>query len=234
MNVSWVPQYNPVYFEVRLSKDSEVILAVSQLDSRYFSTLQGRYLFHLETVVKHKEGSIADHIANSGARDPHDEFSYISASIETHLRAGIYEVLVKVTAVERVPEKDALWSAKDVVKQSLHKPPKLQQTARNYDAAYGKLLDIDPKAETSIAAAPDVDTTRVYPDAKEVSRQAVCGVGLRVFSKDPDMEVELHHRKESKAQNRNATSADEMAKVCVEEEDVYKAEPAEDFYQSGS
>lgn len=63
--------------------------------------LQGRYLFHLELEVKQKGSRGATFIAGSGPPLATPIFARRSVNIDTSLERGLYEVQVKVTAVER-------------------------------------------------------------------------------------------------------------------------------------
>ncbi|KAK4501458.1 hypothetical protein PRZ48_007267 [Zasmidium cellare] len=212
MNVSWEPQFNPVYFELHLTEDSKTALSLSQLDDRYFKALRGRYIFHLDFGIKKKGSQGTDFLARSSPANVHIKYSQRATSIQTDLKRGTYEILVKVTALERDSGDGAKWSAEDVLKQTKRRPLKLQQAARSYDQAYGKLKVIEPKIqqreeeeESSKSKEPKKQKDEasandhfVYPDPGMVAWNAICGVGLRVFSKDPDMRLEVHHRNDGK------------------------------------
>ncbi|KAF2170802.1 hypothetical protein M409DRAFT_63860 [Zasmidium cellare ATCC 36951] len=268
MNVHWNPQFNAVYFELHLTEDSKTAFSISQLDKRYFATLQGRYAFHLEFAIKKKGTQENKFIVKCKAPKLNEKYPQRSTSITTDLKSGVYEILVKVTAVELESSDGAQWIAEDVLKQSKRCHVKLQQTARNYDQAYGKLKTIEPKSvnpeqpkkseqpENSENSEPEepekpekaekkeksekpekpeqpkksdksekpssegADSDQfVYPDPGMVAWNAVCGIGLRVFSKDPAMRLEVHHRDEDKssetkepAKTESATKKDEEKK----------------------
>ncbi|EME42879.1 hypothetical protein DOTSEDRAFT_72351 [Dothistroma septosporum NZE10] len=191
MTASWVPQYNVVSFRLHLTTASRTVFALSQLNHRYYKGLQGRYDFRLEFLVKQASAPVGQNLA------------HVSKLVsEEDLQPGTYEVHVKIHATVRGRDLPA-WSVEDVVKQSLNRPQKLQQLARNYDMAHRKLEIFDQDWATALPAdlaekdyGDHVSVESPQSDPNYVAWNAVCGVGLRVLSKDPDMQLELHHRNE--------------------------------------
>lgn len=219
MNVPWTPQYNPVYFTVHLTQPSDVVLALSQLEDRYFLGLVGRYVYHLTILLRHKDAHDGEYIAYETAGDEVQSCARRSVTIEKHLPAGDYEVLVKINALTRGAEN--IWSVEDTLRLSItQRPKKLQQIARNYDQAFAKLKSFAPSGKlwNSPGSSTSSDTDdfdddendrglelfdpvkssiKMISKPEDAAWNAVCGVGLRVFSKDPDARVELHTRNAS-------------------------------------
>ncbi|KAF7189566.1 Calpain-5 [Pseudocercospora fuligena] len=203
--VDWVPQYNQVYFLLTLTRASEVVLSLSQLNTRHFRGLEGRYVFHLEFLIRSRNATPGDYIARVTAADDTPQEPRRSASLEKELEEGTYEILIKITAF--CSSENEVWSVEDMVRQSTHHSKKLQQIARNYDTAHKKLSNINPPSETQkkkhIAAWEGTGSAKedsaseainMTSDPALVAWNAVCGVGLRVFSKDEQMELDLLHR----------------------------------------
>ncbi|KAF7189880.1 Calpain-9, partial [Pseudocercospora fuligena] len=209
MDVAWAQQYNPVYFTVHLTKPSEVVFALSQLEDRYWLGLVGRYVYHLTILVRKRGDQDGEYIACESAGDEVQSCARRSVTVEKHLEAGEYEVLVRINALTRGT--DNIWSVEDVIRQSMNRPKKLQQMARNYDEAFCKLRVVHPSgrwdhspqscasSDTDSDSGSDVfdpvkSTTKMISKPEDAAWNAVCGVGLRVFSKDPELHIELCHR----------------------------------------
>ncbi|KAM0324413.1 hypothetical protein ACHAQA_008195 [Verticillium albo-atrum] len=134
VDVPWKPQYNEK-FQVRLTKDSPMVIALSQLDKRYFKGLQGQYRFELHFRIHEKGRSNAeDYIVRSHG-------NYLmnrSVSVEIpDMPAGDYSIFISVKA-ERYT---ACSSVEDVVKRECKNRSgnaKLAQVGYAYDLAHSK------------------------------------------------------------------------------------------------
>lgn len=239
VHVPWNPQYSPVFFQLHLTKRSEVVFALSQLNWRYYRGLHGRYNYTLAFVVRQKDGSDHRNVAHAAFSNVLGlEFGMrnnVNTSVE--LQPGIYDILVKVTAqaCRAYEGRELPWSVEDAIKQSTTQPRKLQQLAKNYDEAYGKLQIIEPassqkndtkidqklekKGEEKDEKTEDKDDKKAkdkhfaYSGPNEVAWNAQCGVGLRVFAKDPDMRLELHYREEKHADAQVKSTAEPSIEV---------------------
>ncbi|KXS98763.1 hypothetical protein AC578_9034 [Pseudocercospora eumusae] len=112
------PDTDQAYFLLTLTRASEVVLSLSQLNTRCFCGLEGRYVFHLE---------------------------------------GTYEILLKITAFCS---------------------PRRTRNAKEETSLRGEKLEEDSASEA----------VNMTSDPALVTWNAVCGVGLRVFNKDGQME----------------------------------------------
>ncbi|PNY29789.1 Calpain-9 [Tolypocladium capitatum] len=134
VDVPWKPEYHEK-FHIKLSKDSPLVLVLSQLDGRYFKGLHGQYTFriHFRLHYQDKHGA-EDYIVRSHG----NYFMKRSVSVELpNMPAGNYVVYLKVTG-----ERDQdLKSVEEVVKQECKERvenEKLAQVGYAYDLAHSK------------------------------------------------------------------------------------------------
>lgn len=132
--VAWKPQYHEK-FNIKLTKDSPLVLVLSQLDNRYFRGLQGQYNFRLQFRV-HEEGrpGAEEYIVRSHGNYIMDR----SVSVELpSLGAGSYSVFISITG-ERDTRMD---STEDVIRRECkgrEENEKLAQVGQAYDLAHSK------------------------------------------------------------------------------------------------
>jgi len=114
VDVPWKAEYHEK-FRIKLTKDSPLILVLSQLDGRYFKGLQGQYSFRLHFRLHHEDQPDAeDYIVRSHG----NYFMKRSVSVELpDLPSGNYTVYLKVTG-QRNQE---LPSVEEVVKRESQK-----------------------------------------------------------------------------------------------------------------
>lgn len=134
VDVPWKAEYHEK-FRIKLTKDSPLILVLSQLDGRYFKGLQGQYSFRLHFRLHHEDQPDAeDYIVRSHG----NYFMKRSVSVELpDLPSGNYTVYLKVTG-QRNQE---LSSVEEVVKRESEKRvenEKLVQVGYAYDLAHSK------------------------------------------------------------------------------------------------
>lgn len=134
VDVPWKAEYHEK-FRIKLTKDSPLILVLSQLDGRYFKGLQGQYSFRLHFRLHHEDRPDAeDYIVRSHG----NYFMKRSVSVELpDLPSGNYTVYLKVTG-QRNQE---LPSVEEVVKRESEKRienEKLVQVGYAYDLAHSK------------------------------------------------------------------------------------------------
>ncbi|PKS10358.1 hypothetical protein jhhlp_002109, partial [Lomentospora prolificans] len=134
VDVPWKADYHEK-FHIKLTKDSPLVLVLSQLDRRYFKGLEGQYNFRLQFRV-HEKGrpGAEDYIVRS-----HGNYLMTrSVSIDVpDMPAGEYTVFILVTA-ERYTHKP---SVDEVVKRECKKRvenEKLAQVGYAYDLAHSK------------------------------------------------------------------------------------------------
>ena len=134
VDVPWTAVYNEK-FHIKLTKDSPLVLVLSQLDKRYFRGLQGQYQFRMHFRLHEQDRPGAeDYIV----RTLGNYLMERSVSIEIpNMAAGNYSVFVSVSA-----ERDSkAHSIEDVVKRECKKRTeneKLAQVGHAYDLAHSK------------------------------------------------------------------------------------------------
>jgi hypothetical protein len=162
--------------------------------------LEGQYDFELHFILQEENAPIGEHIvrargsASGGGR---------SVNAEVDLLPGRYKVLPKILAWRN----KAKATVEDVVKKAAEKKPqKLRQIGLNYDLAHAKAFyedwedmdETEPGEEDPPAEANEEDT---YPPNGDLGPRntnpkprpwnAVCAIGLRVYSKDPTVTIKL-------------------------------------------
>ncbi|KAK5989790.1 Calpain-9 [Cladobotryum mycophilum] len=134
VDVPWKAEYHEK-FHIKLTKDSPLVLVLSQLDGRYFKGLQGQYSFRLHFRLHYKGRPHAeDYIVRSHG----NYFMKRSVSVELpDLPAGSYVVYLKVTG-----QRDSdIPSVEEVVKRECKdrvENEKLSQVGYAYDLAHSK------------------------------------------------------------------------------------------------
>jgi len=134
VEVPWKPQYNEK-FHIKLTKESPLVLVLSQLDNRYFKGLHGQYSFRLHFRLHEQDRpDPEDYIVRSHGNYLMDR----SVSIELpSMLPGNYSVFISVAG-----ERDTdVPSIEDVVKRECKKRvenEKLVQVGYAYDLAHSK------------------------------------------------------------------------------------------------
>ncbi|KAK3940192.1 calpain-D [Diplogelasinospora grovesii] len=134
VEVPWKPQYNEK-FHIKLTRESPLVLVLSQLDNRYFKGLHGQYSFRLHFRLHDRNSPDAeDYIVRSHGNYLMDR----SVSIELPaMLPGNYSVFISV-----VGERDTdVPSVEQVVKRECKKRlenEKLAQVGYAYDLAHSK------------------------------------------------------------------------------------------------
>jgi hypothetical protein len=125
--VPWLGGYSSTIFEFKTISSSPTVVALSQVDSRYYGGLTGQYAYRLAFRL-HKYGS-KDHIVqghSSGDR---------SAVAEVKLTPGRYVVVMKIEA----DRDDTQPTIADVVEENwISRREKLIRTLRAYETAQAK------------------------------------------------------------------------------------------------
>lgn len=134
VEVPWKPQYNEK-FHIKLTKESPLVIVLSQLDNRYFKGLHGQYSFRLQFRLHEQDRpDPEDYIVRSHGNYLMDR----SVSIELpSMLPGNYSVFISV-----VGERDSeALSIEEVVKRECKKRvenEKLAQVGYAYDLAHSK------------------------------------------------------------------------------------------------
>lgn len=149
IQVPWSGDYNDTEFEFEIPERTTTVIALSQLDERYFGGLKGQYEFQLAFRL-HEKGERDDYIVrgySSGDR---------SAVAELELEAGAYRVLLQVKGT-RYTSRSRI---EDVVKENwLTNRNKLIRIGLSYDLAHakGQVEEEAPKKAKEATAARKED-----------------------------------------------------------------------------
>lgn len=127
IRVPWLGGYSSTVFEFKVTSPSPTVVALSQVDSRYYGGLIGQYGYRLSFRL-HKYGS-KDHIVqghSSGDR---------SAVAEVHLTPGRYVVVMKIDAYRD----DTQPTIADIIETNwISRREKLIRTLHAYETAQAK------------------------------------------------------------------------------------------------
>ena len=129
VDVPWSADYNDTKFTITITKTTPIIIALSQLDDRYFKGLEGQYTFQLHFRLD-KDGE-NDYIVRS-----HGNYSMRrSVTTDLELEPGTYSVLMKITASRWTDKK----SVEEVIRANCKgRQNKLIQIGLAYDLAHAK------------------------------------------------------------------------------------------------
>ncbi len=121
--------YQQTKFQVDVPEDTETVIVLSQLDTRYFSCLEGRYAYRLRFRISRSENE-DEYIARSR---PNYELNR-STNIELYLKKEMYTVVTMVQALDY--ERD---SPEEVIEANLpHCKEKIMMIGRLYESAHRK------------------------------------------------------------------------------------------------
>jgi hypothetical protein len=188
--VPWSGSDSRTLFEFKITSPTPTVIALSQLDSRYFGGLTGQYSYTLAFRL-HKYGS-KDHIIqgySSGDR---------SAVTEVDLKPGKYVVVMKVKAY-----RDSMQpTVEDVIASNwLSRRDKLVRTGCAYESAQAK-GETEAKAEYRevmyrYARSAIYDSTEKEKEGPQVPAQdqpweTSVVVGLKVFCQNTSAAIIVH------------------------------------------
>ncbi|KAI1749530.1 hypothetical protein F4782DRAFT_533330 [Xylaria castorea] len=144
VSVPWTLDYHDTYFAFSLAKTGPVVLALSQLDTRYYRGLEGQYRFELNFRL-HKKGQ-EDYVVRSIL--PYRQTR--SVNVELELKAGEYTVLMKVNATRNL---DILPIEEVIRNYARDRRDKLVAVGM-YDLAHskGKLIETKEEKQAKKAA----------------------------------------------------------------------------------
>lgn len=136
--------YHDTYFTLSVSQPGPVVIALSQLDERYFRGLEGQYQFELALRL-HKSGH-EDYIVRSQA--PYRMRR--SINVELELEAGEYDVRVKIDAAR---DEDVLPVETVIRNSAKERRDKLTRIGLAYDLAHGKGRVVESSEEKAAREA---------------------------------------------------------------------------------
>ncbi|KAH8586402.1 hypothetical protein B0O99DRAFT_656874 [Bisporella sp. PMI_857] len=214
--VPWLPQFKQ-RFRIALTKESPVVLVLSQLDDRYLTDFKGQYSFRLQFRMHDIDSpGDKDYIVRS-----HRNY-LMERSVATELPslpAGTYSVFVQVTAHRDTKDP----SVEDVVKAQLKRKvdnDKLAQVGAMYNLAHSKgaahleakhltreiLRKQDKKNQAKQEAKePEKEPENIGKEAKKLRDQAVQTEEVKqVLPAKEDKGIQT----EEPSQLANATSSD--------------------------
>lgn len=225
VEVPWKPQYNEK-FHIKLTKESPLVIVLSQLDNRYFRGLQGQYNFRLQFRL-HKEGSpgAEEYIVRSHGNYLMDR----SVSVELpNVEPGNYVVFMSI-----IGERDTcVLSTEDVIKRECkgrEENEKLAQVGQAYDLAHSKasshlerLSKVRKKSESKKASESRRKERRKNWEKRQIGRD----IAAKQKAKDESKKAKLKAEKRAKAEAEAKAQAEKEAAERVAAEKREAAEKA--------
>ena len=215
VDVPWKPQFNEK-FHIKLTRESPLVLVLSQLDNRYYKGLHGQYSFRLHFRIHevNRPGAEAYIVRSHG--------NYLmnrSVSIELpSMPPGEYSVFIQVVGERN----SAASSIEDVVKREIRKREeneKLVQVGYAYDLAHSKatahleaVRALRKKADQEKASTARQNERRKQWDKRHVTRDIKKKQGRK------------NNEKIDAKKERKRLKEEEEAKIAAEEEAKEKAE----------
>lgn len=199
VEVPWKAQYNEK-FHLKLTKESPVVLVLSQLDDRYFRGLQGQYTFRLQFRL-HQEGrpSAEEYIVRSHGNYLMDRS--VSVELPT-LGPGNYAVYISISG-ERNTAKPSTEAVVQRECEGREENEKLAQVGQAYDLAHSKaashldrLSNLRKKTEGKKASEARTKKRRQNWERRQTKR----AIKLKQEEKDKAKKAEGKRCKRAKAQ----------------------------------
>lgn len=219
VQVPWnTTDYQQTRFQIEVPEDTDAVIVLSQLDDRYFQGLQGKYNYTLQFRVEKDGDDDDDYIA----RSPHTYELVRSNNVEVKLEKGKYSVLFKVEA-KKTNRKDV----EAVIRDNIWRKEKLMQVGTLYDLAHQKgqqNMPAEKKPKTEAMATESTEEKKEERTKEEKDKDpnrdpwnAFCHVGLRVYSREPDMKLKVVHPDEDEEMAAPVLDRDDIAKAPLEE-----------------
>ncbi|OAP61200.1 hypothetical protein AYL99_03401 [Fonsecaea erecta] len=231
--------YQTNHFSVVVPEDTDAVIVLSQLDERYFKGLQGKYNYTMQfRVQKDDDEEEEEYLARSKMN-----YELIrSVNVEVHLTKGTYTVLIKVEAHSTGRDE-----VENVIRKNIHRRDKITQIGKLYDLAHqkGQLpSSSSPSGATSTSVSgtstpvpsgirtPSTSSASSAPAPAEESKQdsddiekdpnrnpwnASCVVGLRVYSKQPELELKVIVPSKEDVHEMPTLDRDDVAKSALDE-----------------
>lgn len=162
LSIPWKIGYHDTKFCFTLDKDDRVLIALSQLDDRYFRGLEGQYWFTLQFRLQKDDDP--DFVVRSNTNYTMNR----SVNTELNLEAGSYTVYVKITANR---DKDLL-AVEDVISRASEEDrEKLIQIGMKYDLAHTKREVRETEDELKIKANKEKEKLKKERAAAKKQKQ---------------------------------------------------------------
>jgi hypothetical protein len=202
--------YQTNFFSIDVPEDTDAVIVLSQLDDRYFKGLQGKYDFTLQFRVQKDDEEGDAYLARSRIN-----YELVrSVNVEIPLKKGSYSVLVKVEAtssnrddIETVIRKNI--TRRDKITQIgklydlAHQKGQLQASSPSTTPASSSVntpateKDDPVNSTTTSIVVPLATASKPAPTAAATANpetdpnrnpwNASCVVGLRVYSRQPEL-----------------------------------------------
>ncbi|KAI6086810.1 cysteine proteinase [Hypoxylon rubiginosum] len=210
LSVPWTLDYHDTYFTFSLAKTGPVVIALSQLDDRYYRGLEGQYQFELNFRL-HKNGQ-EDYVVRSIS--PYCQTR--SVNVELELEEGEYTVLLKINATRNM---DKLPIEEVVRNHARDRRDKLVAVGMSYDLAHSKGKVIETPEEKQ--ARKDAEKRKKEKERNELRKKIMDGRRERHYLRVKE-HVSHHEKKakaKAKARAKRAAKAERMrAKAAAKEE----------------
>lgn len=156
-------------FQVTINSASQIIIALSQLDARYFQGLQSRYTYTLSFALS---TTTSEYLLQTR----HTYTLTRSCAVEANLEPGTYIIHPRITATKLPPTNTI---ANLLADENEKKREKLFRVALSRDLAYAKVK------------VRNEDTGDRGEEGDRDGWNAVCNLGLKVYVKGGDSSVEV-------------------------------------------
>ncbi|KAH8909412.1 cysteine proteinase, partial [Coniochaeta sp. PMI_546] len=239
VDVPWKPQFNEK-FHIKLTRESPLVLVLSQLDNRYYKGLHGQYYFRLHFRIHEvNRPGAEDYIVRSHG-------NYLmnrSVSIELpSMLPGEYSVFISVVGERN----SAASSIEDVVKREVKKREeneKLVQVGYAYDLAHSKatahleaVRALRKKADQKRASNARRNERQKLWEKRHLNRDITKKQGRKNNEKiDAKKEAEKESKEKAETEAKEKTETEEAEKKEAEEkgaEDEAKTEDVDNAVQT--
>ncbi|KAI2605715.1 cysteine proteinase, partial [Hypoxylon fragiforme] len=199
LSVPWTLDYHDTYFTFSLAKTGPVVIALSQLDDRYYRGLEGQYQFQLNFRL-HKNGQ-EDYVVRSIS--PYCQNR--SVNVELELEEGEYTVLLKIDATRNM---DILPIEQVVRNHARDRRDKLVAVGMSYDLAHSKGKVIETPEEKQ--ARKEAEKRKKDKERRELRKKIMHDQHHRhhLRVKDHNKRQEKKAKAKARAQAKKAAKAE--------------------------
>lgn len=224
VEVPWKAEFEQK-FKIVLTKESPIVLVLSQIDHRYFKGLQGQYDFRLQFRL---------HEINSPDENDyivHSHGNYLmERSVVTELKSlapGTYSIFIKVVA-DRKSWRD---SVEDVIKYQTRKRTdneKLASVGMSYDLAHSKAV-VHLESNASRRTTQQKAKARETRNATRRKDWQKRHLSRKITRKQEKKNREKLERRQARVTAAAKLKADEESKdQCIQTEDIKEVIPAKE------
>ncbi|KAK5077010.1 hypothetical protein LTR64_005511 [Lithohypha guttulata] len=220
VQVPWnTTNYQQTKFQIDVPEPTDAVIVISQLDDRYYQGLQGKYNYTLQFRIQKDDDEEEEYLSRSA-----NNYELVrSNNVEVPLEKGRYTVLFKVEA-RKTNRKDV----EAVIRENIWRKEKLMQVGTLYDLAHQKGQQNMPRGSGK-AVETAIPTLEEKKDGKEVVKEekdkdpnrdpwnAFCVVGLRIYSKQPSMVLNVMHPHQDEEPATPVLDRDDIAKAPLQE-----------------